>query len=165
MHGRDVPLPQLSWLTAGPLTMALDGIDLRYVKLGDVEVARRIYVGVRDREWNTIPAVASELVVHDRPDSFDVHFSARHTSADVDFSWHGHIAGNPDGHVSYALEGQGERDMLYNRIGLCVLLPWGEFAGRPFRGETPDGPISGSLPRLIAPQRFENGFYRRSSSP
>ena len=160
MHGRDVPLPQLSWLTAGPLTMALDGIDLRYVKLGDLEVVRRIYVGVRDREWNTIPAVASELQVHDRPDSFDVRFSVRHTSPDVDFSWHGHIAGTPDGHISYAMEGQGERDMLYNRIGFCILQPWGEYVGRPFRGETPDGPVSGTLPTLIAPQRFENGFYR-----
>ena len=160
MHGRDVPLPQLSWLTAGPLTMALDGIDLRYVKLGDLEVVRRIYVVVRDREWNTIPAVASELQVHDRPDSFDVRFSVRHTSPDVDFSWHGHIAGTPDGHISYAMEGQGERDMLYNRIGFCILQPWGEYVGRPFRGETPDGPVSGTLPTLIAPQRFENGFYR-----
>ncbi len=155
-----MPLPQLSWLTAGPLTMALDGIDLRYVKLGDLEVVRRIYVGVRDREWNTIPAVASELQVHDRPDSFDVRFSVRHTSKDVDFSWHGHIAGTPDGHISYAMEGQGERDMLYNRIGFCVLQPWDEYVGRSFRGETPDGPISGTLPRFIAPQRFENGFYR-----
>ena len=160
VHGRDTPLPQLSWLTAGPLTMALDGIDLRYVKLGDLEVVRRIYVGVRDREWNTIPAVASELQVHDRPDSFDVRFTVSHTSEEIDFSWHGHIAGTPDGHIRYAMEGQGERDMLYNRIGFCVLQPWAEYVGRPFRGETPDGRITGSLPRLIAPQRFENGFFR-----
>ena len=159
MHGRDAPLPQLRWLSAGPLTMALDGIDLRYVKLGDLEVVRRIYVGVRDREWNTIPAVASELDVHDRPDSFDVRFAVRHSSEDIDFSWHGHIAGTPDGHISYAMEGQSERDMPYNCIGFCVLQPWSEYIGRPFRGETPDGPVSGTLPTLVAPQRFENGVY------
>jgi hypothetical protein len=159
LHGRDVPLPQLRWLNAGPLTAALDGIDLRYVRLGDLELVRRIYVGVRDCDWNTIPAVASELDVHDRPDSFDVRFSVRHTSHDIDFSWHGHIAGTPDGHVSYTMEGQGEREMLYNRIGFCVLQPWREYVGRPFRGETPDGPVSGTLPTLVGPQRFENGVY------
>ena len=96
--------------------------------------------------------------MHDRPDSFDVRFSVHHTSEEIDFTWHGHIAGTPDGHITYAMEGQGERDMLYNRIGFCVLQPWGEYVGRPFRGETPDGPISGTLPTLIAAQRLENGF-------
>jgi hypothetical protein len=154
-----VPLPRLQWLNAGPLTMALDGIDLRYIKLGDLELVRRLYVGVRDRDWNTITADAAEIEVHDRPDSFDVHFSARHTSPDIGFSWRGHIAGTPDGYVSYTMEGQSEREMQYNRIGFCVLQPWREYAGRPFRGETPSGPVSGTLPTLIGPQRFENGFY------
>jgi len=157
VHGRDVPLQQLRWLNAGPLTAALDGVDLRYVRLGDIELVRRIYVGVRDRNWDTLPAVASELEVHDRPDSFDVHLSARHTGDDIDFSWHGHIAGTPDGHISYTFEGQAERDLFHNRIGLCVLHPWRESAGRPFRGETPDGPVGGTLPQLVGPQRFENG--------
>jgi hypothetical protein len=57
------------------------------------------------------------------------------------------------------MDGQAERELLYNRIGFCVLHPWRECAGRPFRGVTPDGPVSGVLPRLVAPQRFEDGVY------
>ena len=57
------------------------------------------------------------------------------------------------------MDGVGERDMLYNRVGFCVLQPWRECAGRPFRGETPDGPVGGVLPDLVAPQGFANGVY------
>ena len=63
------------------------------------------------------------------------------------------------------MDGVGERDMLYNRVGFCVLQPWRECAGRPFRGETPDGPVGGVLPDLIAPQGFANGVYVPCSRP
>jgi len=159
VHGRDVPLQQLRWLRAGPLMAALDGVDLRYIRLGQVELVRRIYVALRDRNWNTIPGVVSGLELEERPDSFDVRFSVRHTSHDTDFSWQGTISGAPEGHISFTMDGRGERDLLYNRIGFCVLQPWRESAGRPFRGVTPDGPVSGTLPELVGPQRFENGVY------
>ncbi len=159
VHGRNEPLQQLRWLRAGPLMVALDRVDLRYIKLDQVELARRIYVALRDRNWNTIPGVVSGLEVEEHPDSFDVRFSMRHTSNDTDFSWQGTISGTPEGHIKFVMEGRGERDLLYNRIGFCVLQPWREGAGRPFRGVTPDGPVSGTLPELVGPQRFENGVY------
>ncbi|HEY5058881.1 MAG TPA: hypothetical protein VII51_07665 [Gaiellaceae bacterium] len=149
----------MTTLHAGPLTAVLDGVDLRYVKLGELELVRRIYVAVRDRNWNTIPGVASALELDERDDSFEARFSVRHTSHDTDFSWQGTISGTADGRIAFAMDGRGERDMLYNRTGFCVLQPWRECAGRPFRGETPDGPVGGTLPLLVAPQRFENGVY------
>ena len=146
-------------LRAGRLTAVLDGVDLRYVKLGEVELVRRIYVAVRDRNWNTIPGVASDLEVDEQDDSFEVRFSIRHTSHDTDFSWSGRIAGSSDGRIAFSMEGRANRDLLYNRIGFCVLQPPREYAGRPFRGETPTGPVEGTLPLLVAPQGFENGVY------
>lgn len=159
LHGRDEPLQELRPLRAGPLCVMLDGVDLRYVRLGDLELVRRIYVAVRDRNWNTIPGEASEVVVREHQDSFDVRFRVRHTSRDTDFSWDGRIVGTADGRVTFRMDGWAERDMLYNRIGFCVLHPWREYRGRPFRGETPDGPVEGTMPDSVAPQRFENGVY------
>ncbi len=144
---------------AGALTAALDGVDLRYVRLGELELVRRIYVAVRDRNWNTIPGVTSEFDLEEHDDSFEARFAVRHTSHDTDFSWRGAIVGTPDGRIAFTMDGVGERDMLYNRVGFCVLQPWRECAGRPFRGETPDGPVGGVLPDLIAPQGFANGVY------
>jgi hypothetical protein len=50
-------------------------------------------------------------------------------------------------------------DFRYNRVGLCILHPYRESAGRPYKAQTPQGEVSGSLPELIGPQRFENGYY------
>ena len=149
----------MTTLHAGRLTAVLDGVDLRYVKLGEVELVRRIYVAVRDRNWNTIPGMASELEIDAQDDSFEVRFSIRHESHDTDFSWRGRIAGSPDGRIAFTMDGRADRDMLYNRIGFCVLQPPREYAGRPFRGVTPNGPVEGTLPLLVAPQGFENGVY------
>src|ERR1700761_2430599 len=159
LHGRPEPLQAPTPLRAGPVTAALDGVDLRYVRIGEVELVRRIYVAVRDRNWNTIPGVASEVSVDQGDDAFAVRFSVRHTSHDTDFSWHGSITGRADGTITFAMDGRGERAMLFNRIGFCVLHPWRELAGARYRGETPDGPVTGAYPELVAPQRFENGVY------
>lgn len=159
LHGSDEPLQELRTVRAGRLSAVLDGVDLRYVRLGEVELVRRIYVAVRDRNWNTIPGVCSEFELDAREDSFTARFTVRHTSADVDFTWEGEISGSEDGRIAFGMDGRAQRELLYNRIGFCVLHPWRECAGRPFRGMTPDGPVSGGLPRLVGPQRFENGVY------
>jgi D-apionolactonase len=41
-------------LRAGPLEMLLEPGGLRYVRLGEREVLRRVYVGVRDPNWGRL---------------------------------------------------------------------------------------------------------------
>ncbi|MBV9605654.1 MAG: hypothetical protein JO027_11120, partial [Solirubrobacterales bacterium] len=159
LHGHDAPPQELRTVRAGPLSAVLDGVDIRYVRLGDVELVRRIYVAVRDRNWNTIPGVCTAYELETSEDAFAARFTVRHTSPEVDFLWHGEIVGSEDGRIVVSMDGRAERELDYNRIGFCVLHPWRECGGRPFRGVTPDGPVSGVLPRLVAPQRFENGVY------
>jgi len=139
--------------------MQLDGVDLRYIQLGKVELVRRIYAAVRDHNWNTIAGTVSDVALTEDAGGFELTFAVSHRSEDIDFGWEGRIAGTADGRVELTMTGRAAQPLLYNRIGFCVLHPWRECAGQPFRGETPDGPIAGTLPRLIAPQRFENGVY------
>ncbi len=40
-------------LKTGPLELALDGADLRYVRFAGTEIVRRLYVAVRDEQWAT----------------------------------------------------------------------------------------------------------------
>ena len=159
LHGTDAPFPELRVLRAGPARALLDGIDLRYVCIGRTELVRRIYVAVRDRNWNTIPGEVSGLEVDARDDSFDLHFSVRHRAHDIDFSWQGAISGDADGRITYGLDGVAERDLQYNRIGICVHHPWRETAGAPFRARTPEGEIEGAFPDLIGPQLVVDGRY------
>jgi hypothetical protein len=158
-HGSPDPPQELRLLRAGPLECVLDGVDLRYVRCNGVEVVRRIYAAVRDRNWNTVPGVASAVEVDDGGDRFEVRFHVRHVDGGLDFGWDGTITGAPEGRVAFALDGVAARPLLYNRIGFCVLHPFRETAGRPFRARTPDGEQTGDFPLLIGPQRFENGVY------
>ncbi len=49
LDGRSGPSPRARTLRAGPLSVDFEFGELRYVRLGDREVVRRIYVAVRDR--------------------------------------------------------------------------------------------------------------------
>jgi hypothetical protein len=88
-----------------------------------------------------------------------VGFDARHKQKAVDFSWHGQITGTPDGAVTYSMTGKAGSDFRYNRIGFCILHPIETSAGQSYRGLTSAAPIRGTLPELIAPQRYENGVF------
>jgi D-apionolactonase len=158
LHGSDEPLPELRELRAGPVRVLLDGIDLRYASLGATELVRRIYVAVRDRNWNTIADEVSRLELNAHDDSFELRFSVRHVAHDLDFSWQGEITGESSGRITCSLDGVAERDLQYNRIGICVHHPWRETAGARFRARTPEGEIEGVFPDLIGPQLVEEGL-------
>ena len=151
------PPTELRELRAGPVTAKLEGVDLRYVSVGPTELVRRLYVAVRDESWGTVPAEISNLELTDRGDSFSLAFDARNRSDGLDFGWHGTIVGESDGTITARMKGVAGSAFSYNRIGFCVLHPLRENAGRPYRAETPGGPISGTLPDLIAPQALEGG--------
>ena len=55
-------------LHAGPLTMLYEAGDLRYVRLGELELVRRIYFAARDRNWGTAPNEFSRPQLDQRAD-------------------------------------------------------------------------------------------------
>jgi len=158
-YGRDEPPPATRELRAGPLSALLEGIDLRYVRAGEVELVRRLFVAVRDAAWGTVPPAVSDLDVEDGGDCFRVSFQAVHESGDLRFRWRGELLGTSEGELRCTMDGLAETSFPYNRIGFCVLHPR-ENAGRPYRARTPEGEIRGELPEAIGPQRFEDGKLR-----
>lgn len=163
--GRPDGPPAAREVRAGPIRALLDGIDLRYVGDGTVEAVRRVYVAVRDHNWNTIAPQVSDLRLERGEDDFAVTFRARHERGDVAFAWQGEIIGALDGSISYRMRGEAEAAFPFNRIGFCVLHPFAALRGAPFEGRTPDGPVAGRLPDLIAPQRVVDGRYRALFDP
>src|SRR5579862_8691035 len=111
LHASHEPLQDLRPLRAGPLTVELDQADLRYVKHGDLEIVRRVYVAVRDRNWITVPGTLTELEVESREDSFEVRFRLQHSGVGIAFAWDGSIRGTPDGQITYTMDGRGLQDM------------------------------------------------------
>src|SRR3984957_404967 len=150
--GTGEPAPAAVLLRAGPVSLLFTGGDLRQIRHGDVEIARRIYVAIRDLDWNTLPGDITDLDVADRGDSFSIRFTGRHKAGDLDYEWRAEIDGEAAGTVRYRMRGVALSAFAYAKIGICVHHPTDGFAGQPYQGTTPDGPVCGTLPDAIGPQ-------------
>lgn len=157
LHGIDTPTNTGRLLRAGPVTALLDGADLRNIRVGDVELAQRIYVAVRDAVWNTVPGELSNITVDQAPDKFEVTFTSHHRYADIDFSWTGQITGAPDGTIAFECNGTALRPFRYAKIGFNIHHALAQAVGHPYEAHTPGGDISGVLPEIIDPQRLIEG--------
>ncbi|MGH9839747.1 MAG: hypothetical protein ACREEM_13275 [Blastocatellia bacterium] len=152
-YGKDEPLAEQSVLRAGPLSAVFEAGDLRYIKLGEHEIIRRVYAAVRDRNWGTIPAAISILKLEIGDDSFRICCESEHRAGEIDFVWRGTISGAADGTVVFTMEGEARSTFLRNRIGFCVLHP-AECAGRRCRADYVNGSsFTTSFPELVTAQQ------------
>ena len=151
-YGRDEPPLISRALRAGSVTARLVGRDLRSVRFGATEIAQRIYVALRDRNWGTVPGEITDLVVDDGEDRFAVRLTVTHRQHDIDLTWKGEILGQPDGTISYAMDAVAGSDMTYKLIGLNIHHGMKDYAGRPCQGMTTEGPISDAFSVDVAPQ-------------
>jgi D-apionolactonase len=154
-----VPDTSIQQLTVGALTAWLDGPDLTHVRVGGVEVVRRILVSVRDVNWDTLEPQLQSCSVAAAPDRARVDLGGRHAEGEIDFRWRLSIEAEESGRVVYELEGEAFTEFVYNRVGLCVLHPVETCAGAEFRSSAKSGgAASGVLPVEIAPQVVIDGI-------
>ncbi len=140
-------------LRAGPLSLVLERGELAFITLGEVEVLRRIYVAIRDRNWGTVPPVLSEVREEIGEESFRVSFLSVNRERDIDFSWRALLTGEPDGTVTFEMDGEAHTTFTRNRIGFCVLHP-DAAAGARCRIVHPDGTQEEPrFPEHIAPHQ------------
>ncbi|MBV9671483.1 MAG: hypothetical protein JO076_01485 [Verrucomicrobia bacterium] len=133
---------------------------LRYVRSGNCELLRAIYGAVRDQDWNTVEPQVTIRELKRREDYFRVSFLVQCSLREIQFGWEGTI--EADGlSLVFRFEGAAKSTFKKNRIGLCILHPIRECAGRPCRAEQVDGSwVEGEFPLHIAPhQPFKN--FRR----
>jgi hypothetical protein len=163
--GFDAAPPADVPVRAGSVTAVLRGIDLAHVVVGSVELTRLVYVAIRDELWNTIPPRVSDLRLTTGNDSFDLVFTARHTTDMLDFEWSGRIQGGTDGTISYEMAGAALCRFRYGRIGLCVLHLAAAHAGRAYRAYDGAGVREGVFPVAVFPQRVVDGVYVPAVEP
>src|SRR6202035_2486754 len=108
-------------LQAGPIRLKLQDGQLRYLRVGDKEIVRRIYFGVRDGNWATAMPTYTLMKIDNAGDHFTIQMAADCRMGAVDFSWTGSIVGTADGKITFHAEGTPNASFDSNRIGLCVL--------------------------------------------
>ena len=150
LYGRDEPLPERIDLHAGPLNLIYENGDLRYIKYGDREVIRRIYVAIRDRNWGTIPPIFSNVKMDIGSDSFHISYDVENKQGEVDFAWRAEITGDASGNLLFSMDGVARATFWKNRIGFCILHP-AFLAGQRSVVEHVDGSSQeASLPTIIS---------------
>jgi D-apionolactonase len=128
-YGVDKPEPERRILRAGLLRMVYEAGELRYIRMGDREIVRRIYVTLRDENWATLIPRIENVLCKSVSNSFELSFDAEYHQGNVDFGWRGRIDGDANGTVTFRMEGKARSRFLTNRLGLCVLHPIRELAG------------------------------------
>jgi len=155
-YGSEKPTAKAIPLKAGPLAMVFEpetGV-LRHVRLGDFEVVRAIYGAVRDENWATVLPQIDNLQTKVERESFQLNFDVRCQKDHIDYVWRGTITGESSGRVVYSFEGEAKSAFLRNRIGICVLHPITECAGKSVTIEHDDGTVERSaFPKEIAPHQ------------
>ncbi|HXI49948.1 MAG TPA: hypothetical protein VNH84_00520, partial [Candidatus Saccharimonadales bacterium] len=143
-------------LRAGPLSLFFEPHTafLRRLRLGDHEVVRGLYAAVRDENWATITPRVTLREQEVKSDSFRLAFDCACQRGGIDYFWRGEVTGDSTGSIRYSFDGEARSEFLRNRIGICVLHPITECAGRPVAVAHTDGTIEqGSFPRDISPHQ------------
>src|SRR5207244_4783099 len=98
-YGTEEPLPEAIDLRAGPLAMIFEPKNafLRYIRFGDREILRGIYVAVRDRNWGTVTPMISNLKTEVTAGTFHLSFDVNSHEGDINFRWNGNISGDNQG--------------------------------------------------------------------
>lgn len=152
-HGIDRRPPLQYELQAGPLTMLYDNGDLRYVRLGEREILRRVYVAVRDHNWGTLKSQLNNQTLQVHAKWFRVTYEVMYRQGDIDLHANVEIVGAPDGTVTFEFDAEARSSFHTNRTGFCVLHP-ATLAGEPCLIEHVDGTTQeGFFPDHIAPHQ------------
>lgn len=152
-------------LTAGPLTCLLDGLTLNHIGWSGMPLVRMIYAAVRDAAWGTVDPSAENFVARQEGDWFRLDFDLLYRAAEIDMSAHVSMSGENSGELVVVFDGVANRAFDYARIGLCVLLPWRTYCGKPYAAALDGIEREGVIPPEIAKQYFLDGCYTPSIPP
>jgi hypothetical protein len=147
------------FLNAGPIRVKFQDGELRYLRVGNREILRRIYFGVREADFNTDLPTFHHVEVDAEPDHFTVQLAASCRGKTIGFDWQARIVGSADGTITFHVEGAAPTDGASKRIGLCALYGVEALAGRPYELVDNHGKTTtGEFPVLVAPEDLAHQF-------
>lgn len=150
--GTEQAVPPETIVRAGPVSARFDSGNLRYLKVGDVEILRAVQFIVRDRDWGTYSPKLDNLTVTQDDTGFRIAFDALCADDAQRLSYNAVIEGTPD-RITFRVRATPQTAFVTNRTGFVVLHGVEGVAGAPCRVTHTDGQIEdSSFPALIDPQ-------------
>lgn len=154
LFGTAEPVPEARLLTAGPVSVELDGGNLRYIRYQGHEAIRAVSYVVRDEFWGTYNPILEGMKVEQSADGFSVSYQAVCKAGAQQFRYEARISGAADGTVRFEGKGTAVTDFLTNRTGFVVLHPVQSVSGHPVTVQHVDGrTIETRFPEAIDPKQ------------
>jgi len=95
LFGADEPVPEARLLTAGPVTVELDGGNLRYIRYQGHEAIRAVSYVVRDQFWGTYNPTLEGMKVEQSADGFSASYQAVCRAGAQQFKYEARISAVP----------------------------------------------------------------------
>ena len=145
-------------LNAGPLTLEYSEGSLWNIRLGEEEAIRRIYLVFQDINWTSRPFEIKEEKWNIADDHFSADLELRGSNDAENFQAKLQIVGSSAGDIKYGFTGSTTADFMRNRLGLCLLHPIANLAGKSCKLILSGGTkIISEFPNDISPsQPFKN---------
>jgi D-apionolactonase len=138
---------------------------LRQVTVDGCEVVRAIYGAVRDQHWNTVQPQIFISSIATGEEQFLIEFQVECKEAEIAFHWAGTIEGRA-GFLCFKFAGESKSAFKKNRIGLCLLHPIHECAGKRCRVRKVDESwVEAEFPFFISPHQPFKGLGAMSWEP
>jgi hypothetical protein len=154
LFGTDEPAPATRLLKAGPVTVELDGGNLRYIRYLGHEAIRAVSYVVRDEFWGTFNPALAGMKIEERADGFEIVYQAVCGDGARQFKYEARISGGADGTVRFQGRGAALTEFLTNRTGFVVLHPIEGVSGRPVTVQHVDGrKVETRFPDAIDPKQ------------
>jgi hypothetical protein len=145
-------------LRAGRLTLQYADGSIWNVRSGEEEVIRRIYLVFQDANWTSRPFSILKENWDIEEDNFSAEIELCGTKDARHFKANLKITGSPTGEIRYGFSGASTEDFMRNRLGLCLLHPIANLAGKSCILTLSDGSaVNSHFPIEISPnQPFKN---------
>ena len=145
-------------LIAGPLTLEYSDGSLWNIRLGEEEAIRRIYLVFQDINWTSRPFEIIEEKWNIADDHFSADLDLRGSHDAENFQAKLQIVGSSAGEIKYGFSGSSTADFMRNRLGLCLLHPIANLAGKSCKLRLSGGTkVISEFPNDISPsQPFKN---------
>lgn len=116
-------------LRCGKIDLIYENSAIRKIKIGQTEILRMVYPAIRDCNWRTVQSRIIHEVIEQTEDGFKIKLGAEYIQDDINFYANYLIQGFHN-QISFEMYGKANSTFLKNRIGICVLNPIKECAGK-----------------------------------
>jgi len=168
IYGTEEPRPNVIRLSAGPLSVEVEGGAVRYVRYNGHEAIRGIDYLVRDSSWRTPPARFTPLRREESADRFLLELDGIVAQDDIDYRFRLTIEGRSDGSLEVKADAEAHSGFDTNRTGFVVLHPIIGVAGKKVAVTRKDGSSEETrFPDLISPDQpiFDIRALRHEVAP